>query len=594
MGRLIVGSSRKCGKRHSRVAGDNVSIIAYGAFNVADVYTQAQSDARYTQKANNLSDLDNAATALTNLGLTATAAELNYVDGVTSNIQTQIDNIDALPSQTGNAGNYLTTDGTTASWAEVSASPTLEAIASGTLANGDVVIINADGTVSAVTENGVHFDPPQIGTESVFETGAMYQTSAAYNSTQNKIVIQYTDISNSSYGTCVIGSISGTTITFQTPVVFASEATFYHAIAYHASEDKMVLTYSRDVVGYIARAYIGTISGDFINLVGAYNVSTNQVFQKAITYDSTSEKVVIAYKDITNSNYGTAIVGTVSGTSFSVGTPVVFNSSSTNEMSITYDANANKTVIAYRDGSNYGNAIVGTVSGTAISFGTPTTFYSNTITSPSITYDSTSQKVVIGYNDSASIVAAAVVGTVSGTSISFGTPVNFDSGYVSSFSAIYDSYADRTIISYANASNGDDGISVAGTVSGTSISFGNPVVFNDRAAYIASAYDSTNNQPIVSYRANNNSGRGTSIAINPFGLVSSLTSENYIGISDAAYSNGATAKVQIVGSVDDAQSGLTAGQSYYVQGDGSLSTTPADPSVFAGTAVSATKLIVKG
>jgi hypothetical protein len=122
----------------------NVSIIAYGAFNVADVYTQAQSDARYTQQSNNLSDLDNAATALTNLGLTATATELNtldgvtattaelnildgvtatttelnYVDGVTSNIQTQIDNIDALPSQTGNNGLFLTTDGSTASWAE--------------------------------------------------------------------------------------------------------------------------------------------------------------------------------------------------------------------------------------------------------------------------------------------------------------------------------------------------------------------------------------------------------------------------------------------------------------------------------------------
>ena len=40
---------------------------------------------------NNLSDLDNATTALTNLGLTATATELNYTDGVTSNIQTQLD-----------------------------------------------------------------------------------------------------------------------------------------------------------------------------------------------------------------------------------------------------------------------------------------------------------------------------------------------------------------------------------------------------------------------------------------------------------------------------------------------------------------------
>ena len=41
-------------------------------------------------------------------------------------------------------------------------------------------------------------------------------------------------------------------------------------------------------------------------------------------------------------------------------------------------------------------------------------------------------------------------------------------------------------------------------------------------------------------------------------------------------------------------SSLTAGQSYYVQTDGTLSTTAGDPSVFAGTAVSATKLIVKG
>lgn len=41
--------------------------------------------------ANNLSDLASAPTALGNLGLTSTTAELNYTDGVTSNIQTQLD-----------------------------------------------------------------------------------------------------------------------------------------------------------------------------------------------------------------------------------------------------------------------------------------------------------------------------------------------------------------------------------------------------------------------------------------------------------------------------------------------------------------------
>ena len=76
-------------------------------------------------------------------------------------------------------------------------------------------------------------------------------------------------------------------------------------------------------------------------------------------------------------------------------------------------------------------------------------------------------------------------------------------------------------------------------------------------------------------------------------LVQNLTAENYIGISNGAYSNGQTATVQLIGSVDDAQSSLTPGQKYYVQNDGSLSTTADSPSVLAGTAIASTKLLIK-
>jgi hypothetical protein len=46
--------------------------------------------------------------------------------------------------------------------------------------------------------------------------------------------------------------------------------------------------------------------------------------------------------------------------------------------------------------------------------------------------------------------------------------------------------------------------------------------------------------------------------------------------------------------VDRNQTGLTAGQTYYVQTDGTLGTTAGDPSVVAGTAISTTSIIVKG
>ena len=72
-------------------SGDAIDVVAYATFTVTDTYTKAQADARYAQLSNNLSDLTSAATALTNLGVTATAAELNYVSGVTSAIQTQLD-----------------------------------------------------------------------------------------------------------------------------------------------------------------------------------------------------------------------------------------------------------------------------------------------------------------------------------------------------------------------------------------------------------------------------------------------------------------------------------------------------------------------
>jgi len=86
----------------------------------------------------------------------------------------------------------------------------------------------------------------------------------------------------------------------------------------------------------------------------------------------------------------------------------------------------------------------------------------------------------------------------------------------------------------------------------------------------------------------------TGLVVNHASLATNVTAENFIGFANADYANGATATVEIAGNINDDQSGLTAGQEYFVQGDGSLSLTADDPSVSAGKALSATKILVKG
>lgn len=152
--------------------------------------------------------------------------------------------------------------------------------------------------------------------------------------------------------------------------------------------------------------------------------------------------------------------------------------------------------------------------------------------------------------------------------------------------------------------NSDGTVSaVAGSeVSAIAAALGSETVFNDSTANTgqqgaSATFDSNSNKVVLAYRDRGNSNRGTARVKQAARAASSstnLTATNYIGIADAAYSNSATATIQVVGSVDDAQSGLTTGQAYYVQTDGSLSTTAGSPSVFAGTAVSASKLIIKG
>ena len=465
-------------------------------------------------------------------------------------------------------------------------------VATGTLASGQTVALKTDGTVEAVS--GV---AEGVGTAAVFESADTGYINAIYDSNSNKVVIAYSDVANSYYGTAIVGTVSGTSISFGTAVLFAgSSLAYYVGATFDSNSNKVVIAY-QNAATYGA-AVVGTVSGTSISFGTAVVFESAATYFPSATFDSTNNKVVIAYRDQDNGKYGTAIVGTVSGTSISFGTAVVFRSLGNVQLwerSTVFDSTNSKVVIAYNTSGNasQGEAVVGTVSGTSISFGSMTVFEgSYSIGHVSLAFDSTNGKVIFAYTDVGSgntRYGTAIVGTVSGTSISFGTKVAFNSILTSGPSISYDLSAKKSVISYYNSGTGY-GTNIVGTVSGTSISFGTPVVFNTGATeYISNIYDSTSSKVVTAYRDDGNSNYGTAVVF----TVGSSNNTDFIGITSEAISSGATGAINTYGGINTVQTGLTIASDYYVQSDGTLSTASASPAIKVGQAVSATTINMK-
>ena len=429
----------------------------------------------------------------------------------------------------------------------------------------DEAIANA-ATGSVVVEGGVitnstlvPFSVSSVGTPVVFNAGNTNNGCAAYDSSNNKVVIAYTDSSNNSYGTAIVGTVSGTSISFGSEVVFSAANTNNIGISFDSSNNKVVIVY-RDAAASNAVAIVGTVSGTSISFGSPTTYDSGSGVYNRVAYDSNAQKLVVVYSASSNSNYATAIVGTVSGTSISFGSSVVYESASSTYTDVAYDSDSQKVISTYRDAgnSNAGTGIVGTVSGTSISFGSPAVFTSGGATAGTVAYDATAQKVVVVYRDEAnSYSGAANVGTVSGTSISFGATVNFTNSVGADYPEVeYDPSGGGVVVTYTDGGNGDIGKALFGTVSGTSISFTDAITYESSATYFT-------------------------------GSVYDANAQKMVGISkDGGNSNYGTAAVLTT------SASLTTGSTYYVQDDGSLSTTSS--SVTAGKALSSTTLLLKG
>ena len=445
-------------------------------------------------------------------------------------------------------------------------------VASGTLSSGQTVVLKTDGTVEAVALTPIS---ASLGSEVAFEPTATSYTATA-SLTDTTVVIAYYDANNNGYGTAVVGTISGTSISFGTPVVYES-AYIETQGATKVSSTEVIIAYRDDGNSQRPTAVLGTVSGTSISFSSPTVVSTSASGYVSTAFLGGSTFVVTyAYGG------GYAVVGTISSGSLSFGSAQNFQGTSA-----VYNSpqaiDSTRVAIAYKNGSNYGAAIIGTLSGGSISWGTEVVF--NSATSNDISCSVLNDKIVVAYQNDSSGFNSVIAGTISGDSISFGSANAHENAtcYYNTCQIIDDS---SFFVGYRNGSAGNDGKYKIGTLSGTSITMGSQQTFNSgRSDWISSSI-SSNKKITISYSDISVTNVGTAIVYQAAYNASNNT--DFIGITAEAISNTATGAVNVYGGINEAQTGLTIGSDYYVQANGSLSTTAS--SVKVGQAISATTI----
>lgn len=248
-------------------------------------------------------------------------------------------------------------------------------------------------------------------------TASFESDTANFNSitkmTSSIFVIAFSDYNNVSQGTAIVGSVSGTNISFGSPSVFETGAT-----------------------NYISCARL------------------------------TDTTFAVAFSDTEDSAYGKARVGTISGTSITGwGNVSTFEAASSNYISITRNADSLFSV-AFRGTSNYGRARVGIVDGSNnLTWGNVSTFESSSCDYICITAQ-TSTRIAISYKSGSTSKATAIVGVIDGSNnLSWGSAsaasASADNNYYTSISRTKD---DVFIVSYRYTNTNRIVASKAGTI----------------------------------------------------------------------------------------------------------------------------------
>lgn len=588
------------------VTASNAAAVAAGAANYRGDYSAgttyqigqsvSYNGRRYVAKTVNtgVTPADGANWFLINDGdvlgpISATNNGIALYDGTTGKIlKSSLNN--------GTAGQALLSggNGNAPTWGNVEGG-VLPFTASGSIAAGQPVCLRSDGAVEVAT-----------GFQQTETLGAA-QNSANGTSAKQKLVVAIPNTSNllvvTDNGTTaqvVVASVSGSTITYGTPVTAPWNALFLSnetlSCVHDAVSGNFLITYAASSVLY---GVVCTVSGTTVSFGTQQSLVTGlpSTQRVASCYDSLRQQCIIGLAYIPSNRNFDIWRATISGTvitvagQFNVSTGSGFNFEGVN---LLYDSIVNRIVFVggmtvinnIQLISNSGSAFANV--GGAVALGIApveggVAYDSANNKYVAVNADASNNPAIRSFSITASTItvdAAPTAPILSGTTVANATGINGPK-------VSYDSITQRMVyLYYANSNtvhyNTSSGFGSAMTFS----SYGTPIASrNPRLTYLPQQ-----NRTVILVIKDGSPNVGINLySFLPF--ASTTNTQNFIGLATSSVTTGQTVGVTIAGGRNTSQTALITGANYFLNSVGALVTTGG---VRVGEALSATSILVEG
>ncbi len=294
--------------------------------------------------------------------------------------------------------------------------------------------------------------------------------------------ILYKDVADSDKGKGNVGSVNGELITFGDSYQFNEGCQDLSSDRISAAtNDKFVFARREFPTPYHGEAQCGTVSGTTISYGDKTDFSAVNWITATAIASLSSSGFVVAWVDNTAANKGKVAYGTISGTTITYGDVIEFNSTGVTAEPKLVALSSSGFIVAYRKDASSGNGTVrvGSVSGTTITLGAASGFHSSGIATYISAASIDADRCILAFKSNADAGhSLSKIITVSGTDVTYGTDAEFYNGAGGSWICVDTFHSSGCVVGYSDA--GSDGEAKIGTISGTDISWGSGTAFTSR------------------------------------------------------------------------------------------------------------------